>query len=362
MFNNVFHNSKVLITGHTGFKGSWLSAWLKKLGADVIGVSKGIPSVPAHFDIIQKSNSILSYDIDIRLNEEINSLICNSKPDFIFHLAAQSIVSKSYDNPLETWSTNTMGTANILNSLRNLNKECIAVIITSDKCYENKEWFWGYRETDELGGSDPYSASKGSAELVFKSFYKSYFSNKDSKIRLASARAGNVIGGGDWGSSRLVPDAVRSWSKNQSVELRSPNSTRPWQHVLEPLSGYLWLAAMLKNNSALNGESFNFGPTLDSDFPVQTLIKKISTFWPDSKYFLKKQSPDLVEANLLKLSCEKATNLLKWNSVLNFSEMCEFTANWYRCYYFRLQNENQTNKDIENYVKLGLEHGLDWTS
>ena len=259
MFKNVFKNKKVLITGHTGFKGSWLSAWLLNLGAEVIGISKDIPTNPSMFVLLNLKDKIKKdYRADIRNLDIIEEIFLNEKPDFVFHLAAQPIVSVSYKDPIETITSNVMGTTNILEILRKAEHECTAIIITSDKAYDNIEQVWGYRENDALGGKDIYSGSKGAAELIIKSYCNSFF--KEIKtIRIGVARAGNVIGGGDWAKDRIVVDSMMAWSKNKAVNIRSPKSTRPWQHVLEPLSGYLNLAMALSLDDSLNHECFNFG-------------------------------------------------------------------------------------------------------
>ena len=251
-----FRNKKVIVTGHTGFKGSWLSTWLSLVGAKVYGFSNNVPTSPSHFDSIK---SFFEDDIkgDIRDANTFKNYISKIKPDYLFHLAAQSLVNFSYEEPKLTWETNLIGTVNILDSLRYIDNKCIAIFITSDKCYDNLEWTWGYREIDKLGGPDPYSASKGAAELAISSYFRSYF-KKESNISLASARAGNVIGGGDWSSNRLIPDCVKAWANNECVDLRNPFSTRPWQHVLEPIGGYMLLALALSERKELNGESFNF--------------------------------------------------------------------------------------------------------
>ena len=240
-------DKNILVTGHTGFKGSWLSALLAHLGAKVIGVSDSIKTDPANYNII-KANLYSDLRININNSEDVLSVIKDMKPDYIFHLAAQPIVLESYKNPLNTFNTNIIGTANVLDALRISNHKCIAVMITSDKCYDNVEWTYGYRETDRLGGKDPYSGSKGAAELVIHSYVESFFKKHESNVRIAVGRAGNVIGGGDWAPYRIVPDCVRAWSNKEKAEIRNPDSTRPWQHVLEPLSGYLSLASKLNEN------------------------------------------------------------------------------------------------------------------
>ena len=231
-----YYGKVVLVTGHTGFKGAWLTAWLRQLGAKVVGIALNPPTEPSHFSAAGLDGGIVDLRIDIRDRSKLMEAIVSAQPDFVFHLAAQSLVRCSYEDPMETWQTNVLGTLHVLEALRNLNKSCAAVIVTSDKCYDNVEWVWGYRENDAMGGPDPYSASKGAAELAIRSHIKSYFPKSSSKVRIGSARAGNVIGGGDWSSNRIVPDCVKAWSNDDIVELRNPHATRPWQHVLEPLS------------------------------------------------------------------------------------------------------------------------------
>ena len=277
MNNSLFIDKKVLITGCTGFKGSWLSIWLNLLGSRIYGLALEPPTNPSLYVEAKLDKIIENNILDIRDSIKVSNLINEIKPDYIFHLAAQPLVQYAYLNPMETWQTNVIGTVNILDSLRALDTKCIGVIITSDKCYENQEWLWGYRETDSLGGDDPYSASKGSAELAFKSYYKSFFSNtKLTKIRIASARAGNVIGGGDWAENRIVPDCIKAWSKDLTVEIKSPRSTRPFQHVLEPLSGYILLAEKLSLLEEINGQSFNFGPLSNSNHKVIDVVQELS--------------------------------------------------------------------------------------
>jgi CDP-glucose 4,6-dehydratase len=239
MFNEAYRKKKVLISGNTGFKGSWLTVWLAQLGAKVYGISNGVPTHPSLFETLNLRDYISYFEGDVRDLEFVKKVFQEVKPDFIFHLAAQPLVSISYVNPIETISTNVLGTAHVLDALRSLDHRCVGVIITSDKCYDNVEWAWGYRETDTLGGKDIYSGSKGAAELIVRSYYNSFFKATYPNIKVASARAGNVIGGGDWSQDRIIPDCIRAWSSNEVVKVRSPASTRPWQHVLEPLSGYL---------------------------------------------------------------------------------------------------------------------------
>ena len=284
-----FKNKKVIITGHTGFKGSWLSLWMSMLGAEVSGISISIPTNPSHFELL---NLKIKNDIrvDIYNSKKIEDIISRIKPDYVFHLAAQPLVALSYQNPLETFQTNVVGTANLLEALRELKNECIAVIITSDKSYDNLEISRGYHEDDKLGGSDPYSGSKGAAELVINSYTKSFFI--ENNIRIGVGRAGNVIGGGDWAKNRIIPDAIRSIENEQNLIIRSPNATRPWQHVLEPLSGYISLAINLKNSNENNGQAFNFGPSFEYDYTVQDVLvelKKTIRDIEESEQELKKQ-------------------------------------------------------------------------
>ena len=260
-FKRLYKNKKVLITGHTGFKGTWLTLWLIKSGAKIMGLSNGIPTKPSFFTMLRIKKKILNVKCDVRNINKLEKNILNFKPDYIFHFAAQALVKKSFIEPYNTWTTNSLGTINILEILRknNFKNKITAIIITSDKSYRNLEKQKAYVETDNLGGSDPYSASKASAELGLKSYIDSFLKNKKD-VSVGIARAGNVIGGGDWSDDRLIPDCIKSWSKKKSVVIRNPKSTRPWQHVLEAINGYLIFGVKLKNNSKLDGEVFNFGP------------------------------------------------------------------------------------------------------
>ncbi len=349
-FKECFSNKKVIITGHTGFKGSWLCTWLNELNADVYGIALNPPTEPSHFNLLSIKKLITDIRIDIRNREKLNFTINDIKPDYIFHLAAQSLVKTAYENPINTWETNLMGTVNILDCIRNFSHKCSAVIITSDKCYDNQEWIRGYKESDRMGGPDPYSASKGSAELAFNSYFQSYLRNQNSFLRMASARAGNVIGGGDWAENRIVPDCIKKWSNEETVNIRNPNSTRPWQHVLEPLSGYLTLAVQLNENDSLNGESFNFGPPPSNDFTVRELVDKMSHIWGDSNWNEVSGDENLKESNLLKLNCEKALKDLNWKPTLNFDQTIEFTVHWYKSYFKNNNNIYELTLDqIKNY-------------
>ena len=329
----LFKDKTVLITGHTGFKGSWLALWLGSLKAKVVGVSLEATSQPSHFEVAGLSENIEDHRFDIRDGQALKKLVSNTQPDFVFHLAAQALVRLSYDNPVETYQTNVMGTLNLLEALRPLEKNCTAILITSDKCYDNVEWVWGYRETDSLGGPDPYSASKGAAELVIRSHVKSFFQKKG-PVRIGVGRAGNVIGGGDWASDRIIPDCVRSWANGKSVQLRNPEATRPWQHVLEPLSGYLTLAKQLSQNPELHGEPFNFGPPAHQNHTVLELVQSMSDHWEQVRWGdVSASGEQSYESGLLKLNCDKALYYLHWQAILSFQETVRMTAEWYRSYY-----------------------------
>jgi CDP-glucose 4,6-dehydratase len=362
IFDSTFRGKVVLVTGHTGFKGSWLTAWLKQLGANVIGLSLEPKSFPSHFHVADLAKGINDLRVDIRNQSDLQQTILEHQPDFVFHLAAQSLVMNSYENPRDTWDTNVMGTLNVLEALRKLNKKCAAVIVTSDKCYDNAEWIWGYRETDALGGSDPYSASKAAAELVIHSHIKSFFPRDTSKVRIASARAGNVIGGGDWAEDRIIPDCVKAWSRGEEVELRSPHATRPWQHVLEPLSGYLNLAVALSQRDEIHGEAFNFGPQSLENHDVLSLVSEMGLHWNRVKWKVVAQpSTERHESSLLKLNCDKALHYLKWQAVLGFKETVKLTAEWYKSFYDdSAEIGNLTKKQINNFCKAAKELGIPW--
>jgi len=351
---NIFKNSRVIVTGHTGFKGSWLTAWLKQLGANVMGISLDLPTYPSHFEASKINLGIKDVRLNIQNGAKLEKKITAFKPNFIFHLAAQSLVGLSYKNPTTTWQTNVFGTLNILESIRKLKNVCNVVIITSDKCYFNREIHYGYKETDILGGKDPYSGSKASAELLVKSYISSFFSSNKTKIRIATARAGNVIGGGDWANNRIIPDCVRSWSKNKKAELRNPNATRPWQHVLEAVGGYLCLAINLSFNKHLHGEAFNFGPNLSREYSVLELVKTMGVYWKNISWkVIPKSRKKFYESELLRLNCNKAKKILKWKNILKFSETVEMITSWYRGYYENPKNIDKiTRRQIREYEKL----------
>jgi CDP-glucose 4,6-dehydratase len=360
--SKIFYGKKVLITGHTGFKGSWLAIWLKHLGANVSGISLDIPSQPSHFITTNLSEQIDDYRVDICNSGAVKEIIEKIKPEFIFHLAAQSLVRLSYENPIETFKTNALGSINILDALRSIDYPLIAVMITSDKVYDNVEWAWGYRENDRLGGKDPYSASKGMTELAIRSYINSFFSSPESNIKIAVTRAGNVIGGGDWAVDRIVPDCMNSWSNGKVVDIRNPDATRPWQHVLEPLRGYLLLAAKLSSNRSLHGEAYNFGPSANQNHSVRELIDSMSTYWESVRWNDTSNSQsDFYEAGLLKLNCDKALFELKWQPILEFRETVKMTIEWYRYFYDNSPKSmlNFSKSQIEEYSKLSIERNFE---
>ena len=356
LFQKNFKNKKVIITGHTGFKGSWLTLWLKILGAKVLGISNGVLTNPSNFKILKLEKKINHKNFDIRNIKKLKKTFANFKPDYIFHLAAQSLVKKSYKDPITTFETNAIGTLNVLEALKVVKKKCTVILITSDKSYKNLELKRGYKENDLLGGLDPYSASKGSAELIIQSYINSYFQN-NKKILIGVARAGNVIGGGDWSDNRLVPDCVKSWSKKKRVVLRNPFSTRPWQHVLEALGGYLFFAIKLSKNSKLNGEVFNFGPNNRNNFNVLMLVKLMELHWKNVSWkLIKKNKSKLHESKLLKLNCLKAKKILKWKSVLNFRKTTKMVISWYCKFYSSPKEIEQFSiNQILNYEKIMLD-------
>ncbi|MBF0479327.1 MAG: CDP-glucose 4,6-dehydratase [Candidatus Omnitrophica bacterium] len=362
MFDHVYKGKKVLITGHTGFKGSWLALWLTQMGASVTGFSKYYPSDPCHFQALHLENDLTHVEGDICQYEVLKKVFDQYQPDVVFHLAAQPIVMNAYENPQLTFQTNLMGTVNVLECLRHSTSVKAAVMITSDKCYENVGWDWGYRETDRLGGADPYSASKACAEIAVSAYFRSFIKTHPS-VKIVTARAGNVIGGGDWAPDRIVPDCIRAWTNNKTLEIRKPEATRPWLHVLEPISGYLWLGACLLNNpEKINGEAFNFGPDAEVVSTVQELVNEMMKYWPGAKCELFR-STSKEEAALLKLSFDKALRKLAWKPVLSFTQTVEMTAQWYRSFYFD-HKDMKTNSlaQIAQYVELARLKKPGWMS
>lgn len=364
-FSNVYKDKKVLVTGHTGFKGAWLTEWLISLGAEITGFSRDIPTNPSLFETLELKDRISHKDGDVQDLEILKDAISSFKPDFIFHLAAQAIVSTSYKDPLDTFKTNTIGTMNLLEVLRHIEHDCKVVLITSDKAYDNVEWEWGYKETDTLGGKDIYSGSKGAAELVIKSYFHSFI-EKMPHVKIAIARAGNVIGGGDWAKDRIIVDCVKSWSEEKKVAIRSPSATRPWQHVLEPLSGYLCLGESLQKGKKINGQAFNFGPQPEQNRTVLNLIKDLSLRWgfskPEDAISISEDSV-FEEAGLLKLNIDKALFKLEWEPNLIYEETIHYVSDWYHDYYKLNKNMHEkTLQQIEDYQSKAKTRKRTWTS
>ncbi len=360
-FGGVYRGKRVLVTGHTGFKGSWLALWLEHLGAEVAGFAIDVPSSPANFEVLDLEHRLRHHQGDIRDRAALARVIDEFRPQMIFHLAAQSLVRRSYDDPVTTFETNTLGMMNLLECVRHRSWVEAAVLITSDKAYRNDEWVWGYRETDHLGGHDPYSGSKGCAELVAHSYFHSFL--RHGTTAMATTRAGNVIGGGDWAEDRIVPDAVRAWSRGDAVMVRSPAATRPWQHVLEPLSGYLSLGVqLLEKRVSLNGEAFNFGPAAHVNQTVAELLEAMAARWQKVEWTVPKGMEEGGhEATLLKLSCDKALFFLKWRAVLEFDETVAFTVDWYRAWHDGKKDLYAYSVgQIDDYCRLARERGLSW--
>lgn len=362
-FNNIYEGKKVLITGNTGFKGSWLSTWLRDIGADVYGYSINIPTNPSMFESLNLEDKVHQYYGDICNKEELDNYVQRVKPDFLIHLAAQALVLTSYKEPFDTITTNVLGTAAVCESITKMTWNCTCVLITSDKAYDNVEWIWGYRETDRLGGEDIYSGSKGAAELIIKSYWHSFI-KKMPNIKLGITRAGNVIGGGDWAKDRIVVDCVSAFSKGENVEIRCPEATRPWQHVLEPLSGYLTLGQYLAEGKLENGEAFNFGPRAEQTKTVFELVQDIAELWGLDKNKAAKLTGNMPfkEATLLKLNCDKALAYLHWHSTLNYDECVHFIADWYHAFYVEKGKDmyQLTLEQINFFVRKAQKQNLVW--
>lgn len=360
-FANVYRGRRVLVTGHTGFKGSWLAFWLLKLGAEVAGFAVDVPTSPSNFGLLGLERRVRHFVGDIRDRARLAAVIDEFRPEIVFHLAAQSLVRRSYADPVTTFETNAMGMVNLLDCIRTRPWIDVAVLITSDKAYRNDEWCWGYRETDPLGGLDPYSGSKSCAELVAHSYIHSYL--RHTRTRVATTRAGNVIGGGDWAEHRIVPDCIGAWSRGESVPIRSPHATRPWQHVLEPLSGYLALGARLHQDPKdVNGEAFNFGPGPEVTQTVAELLTAMVPHWPGAAWHVPpEEGTTRHEATLLKLSCDKAWFHLRWKATLHFDETVAFTAEWYRRWHEQPEALHAFTEDqIARYCEIASDRDAGW--
>ncbi len=369
LFGNIYQGKRVLVTGHTGFKGSWLALWLKELGAEVVGYSLEPPTDPNFFEATGLEKVITHILGDIRDEEKLISIFREFKPEFVFHLAAQPLVRLSYKEPRLTYETNVMGTVNILEAVRETASVRAAVIVTSDKCYENREWVYGYREIDPMGGYDPYSSSKGCAELIVAAYIRSFFNEErhdGHRVTVASVRAGNVIGGGDWGEDRLIPDCVRSLSRGEAVIIRNPDGVRPWQYILEPLSGYLWLGAKMHAQGSEFSGAWNFGPGEEDILTVREIVELVIKLW--RKGACRIDTADHPhEAKLLKLDCSKAHSFLNWISAYNVYKAMEETVAWYRRFYSDAEAPEGAMyrfsiEQIGEYVNLAREKGIPWTT
>jgi len=354
-FRNIYKNKEVLITGHTGFKGSWLSLWLTELGAKVIGYSLKPPTEPNLFESVNLKDKITHIIGDVRNEEHLISVFEKYQPEFVFHLAAQSIVRFSYKEPKLTYETNVMGTINVLEGLRKSKSVKACIIITSDKCYENMGWFYKYREKDPMGGYDPYSSSKGCAEIVTSAYRRSFFNpeayGKTHKVALSSVRAGNVIGGGDWGEDRIIPDCVRALSKGENIVIRNPSAIRPWQYVLEPLYGYLLLGVLMYKKGNKYSDAWNFGPSDESIITVEELVKLVIKHWGSGAYTID-TSNHPHESSILMLDSSKARALLGWKPIYDVYEAVERAINWYKNFYNGMRKEKLyevTVREIRDY-------------
>ena len=347
---NFWKGKKVYLTGHTGFKGSWLSLWLQNMGALVKGYSLSVNTSPALFSEADVAAEMESEIGDIRNLEQLTRSMVSFNPDILIHMAAQPLVRLSYQEPVDTFTTNVIGTVNVLEAARKCSALKAIVSVTTDKCYENKEWDWGYREIEPMGGDDPYSRSKGCAELVTASYRRSFFSSKGT-ASLASARAGNVIGGGDWSEDRLIPDILRAFDKSEQVLVRNPLSTRPWQHVLEPLSGYLVLAQELYLNGDEFAEGWNFGPKDEDCKPVSWILDQMVESWGGNAGWSLDEKSNPHEAGFLKLDCSKASNRLKWNPKWNLQLTLKSIVDWHQLYTNGGDIKKQCLKEINAYTK-----------
>ncbi len=348
---DAFQGRRVLVTGHTGFKGSWLALWLKQLGAEVTGYALAPEYDESHFDLLGIADEIKHVVADVRDLERLSAVVTETKPEIVFHLAAQALVRRSYDDPKTTFDTNVGGSVNVLEALRHSDNVKAIVMITSDKAYLNKEWTWGYRENDELGGHDPYSASKAAAEMAIMAYSHSFFADRPD-IGVASTRAGNVIGGGDWAIDRIIPDCMRALKDGQPIRLRNPYATRPWQHVLDPLHGYLRLADALMNDPARGTGSWNFGPDVERGLTVREVAERAAELWGGGEVVVEAETKAPFEHNLLQLSIDKAKLELGWRPAWSSDEAIEATVHWYRRVADGEAPRDVSTSQIENFGKI----------
>jgi len=355
-FDGVFADRRILVTGHTGFKGSWLALWLHHLGASVSACALAPHTDPSHYALLRLDEMIASQFLDIREFDSLHALFDRLQPEIVFHLAAQSLVRRSYGEPRMTFDTNIGGTVNVLEAVRGTPSVKACVIVTSDKCYENREWVWGYRENDPVGGRDPYSASKGAAEIVTRSYERSFFSveQSDRVVGCATVRGGNVIGGGDWAGDRIIPDCVRSLSLGMPIALRNPSATRPWQHVLDPLSGYLLLAGRLLEAPQDYAGAWNFGPITPGSVTVEDIARRFVDAWGEGDISLPGGGPnELHEAHLLHLNIDRALRELLWQPRLDVHTAIDWTVTWYQQFYrHRADMRSVSLEQIDRYMRL----------
>lgn len=353
MNTDFWKGKKVLVTGHTGFKGSWLCMWLQQMGANVTGLALKPPSNPSMFEMARIADGMNSIESDVRDLEKVKKILNENKPEIVIHMAAQALVHYSYKDPVTTYTTNIIGTMNVLEAVRHCDSVRVVVSITSDKCYENLEWVWGYRENDRMGGHDPYSSSKGCAELLISAYRDSYFHPKDYQshgVALASTRAGNVIGGGDWSGDRLVPDIIRAIIAGKPVLIRNPNAVRPWQFVMEPLRGYLMLAERLWDEGPKLASGWNFGPDIDEIENVQWIVEYLTEHWGEGASWVLDKGEHPHEDNFLKLDTTKAKSLLDWNPSLPLTTLLDWIVEWYQGYSHQEDMRELTEKQIARYV------------
>ncbi|RJQ33536.1 MAG: CDP-glucose 4,6-dehydratase [Actinobacteria bacterium] len=360
LFGGIFKGKKILVTGNTGFKGSWLTLWLNSLGASIIGYSLDPPTDPSLFEILKLEKNITQIKGDVRNKEYLQKTVEQFKPDIVFHLAAQPLVRSSYEEPHLTYETNVMGTVNLFEAVRNTDSVRVVVNITSDKCYKNREADYSYKEQDPMGGFDPYSSSKGCSELVTLAYINSFFSH--GYVSLASVRAGNVVGGGDWAVDRIIPDCIRALVQEKPVLVRSPQAVRPWQHVLEPLSGYLWLAACMWQNDHKYDGAWNFGPNKESNITVKAVVESVINEWGSGRWEQSNQiKAQPHEAGLLMLDHSKARKLLLWQPIYGINRTLEVTTNWYKAYYDNSNIKQVTLANLNDYIKQAKKQNLSWT-